>query len=304
MERYEFQVDAPWKGRLDQFLVERFPKPVSRTQLKRLFDQEMIRVDGNPAKPHQPVRIDSRVVVEWPPQADILEIRPEPIPLKIVFEDASLLVVDKPAGLVVHPAPGHWTGTLVNGLLAHAKSLSSAGGPFRPGIVHRLDKDTSGLLVCAKKDDVHRCLAHQFEKHTILRTYLALVRGSVPFDEGKVDEPLGRSRADRKRIAIRYVEGKEAVTHYRVLGRFKDFSLLELTLETGRTHQIRVHLAHLGYPIVGDRTYGTAAHFPRQALHASRLGFEHPVTKKFLRFESPLPDDMKGLIQKGVLHEA
>ena len=303
MEKYEFQVDAPWKGRLDQFLVERFPKPVSRSRLKSLFDQGKVWIDGRPAKPHQPVKEASRIVVEWLP-SEAPQIQAEPIPLTIVYEDASLLIVDKPAGLVVHPAHGHWSGTLVNGLLAHANSLSSLGGPFRPGIVHRLDKDTSGLLVCAKKDDIHRSLALQFEKHTLLRTYLALVRGVVPFDEGKIDEPLGRSRTDRKRIAVRYVEGKEAVTHYRVLKRFKEFTLLELTLETGRTHQIRVHLAHLGYPIIGDRTYGTAAHFPRQALHANRLGFEHPVTKKFLKFESKLPDDMQRLVEKGVLRDA
>jgi len=187
--------------------------------------------------------------------------------------------------------------------LAHANSLSSIGGPFRPGIVHRLDKETSGLLVCAKDNETHRSLASQFEKHTVQRSYLALVRGVVPFDEGKMEEPLGRSRTDRKRFAVRYVEGKHSVTHYRVVQRFKDFTLLELTLETGRTHQIRVHLAHLGFPILGDRTYGLAANFPRQALHANRLGFEHPVTKKFLSFESELPEELHALIQKGVLRE-
>ena len=302
MEKYEFQVETAWKGRLDQFLVERFPKPVSRSRLKSLFDQGKVWMDGRLAKPHQPVKEDSHIVVEWLP-AEVPKIRPEPIPLKIVFEDSSLLVIDKQAGLVVHPAHGHGSGTLVNGLLAHANSLSSLGGPFRPGIVHRLDKDTSGLLVCAKNDEAHRALSLQFEKHTIQRTYLALVRGIVSFDEGRIDEPLGRSRTDRKRIAIRYVDGKKAVTHYRVLKRFKDFTLLELTLETGRTHQIRVHLAHLGHPILGDRTYGLSAHFPRQALHAARLGFEHPATKKFLSFESELPDDIQSLIQKGVLRE-
>jgi len=189
----------------------------------------------------------------------------------------------------------------VNALLYHAKELSTLSGPFRPGIVHRLDKDTSGLLVCAKNNAVHKDLAEQFEKRLIQRTYLALAKGIVQFDEGIVDLPIGRSRSDRKKFSVRVTEGKNAVTHYEVIQRLKDFTFLKLRLDTGRTHQIRVHMAYLGHPLVGDRTYGSAQGLSRQALHAQRLGFHHPVTKKFHQFESPLPDDMKRLIEKGSL---
>jgi len=232
---------------------------------------------------------------------------PQDIPLKVVFEDEHLLVVDKPAGLVVHPAAGNLDGTLVNALLHHCGgSLSGIGGVARPGIVHRIDKDTSGLLVVAKSDVAHEGLARQFAAHSITRRYLAIVNGVPKTAEGTVDAPLARSAANRKKIAI--VEGsrgKRAVTHWRRLSVLRDAALLECRLETGRTHQVRVHMASIGHPLVGDPVYGRAGRvhsnilkklqFHRQALHAAELGFIHPVTKHRLSFSSPMPSDMQEL---------
>ena len=299
-EEYSFSVKGHLKERLDRYLLEHLPKTFSRSKVHRLLEDGKILVNGTISKPHHRVLEGEtvRMVYETPVFPDL---QAEALPLKIVFEDPYLLVVDKKPGMVVHPAAGNWSGTLVNALLYHAKELSTLNGPFRPGIVHRIDKDTSGLLVCAKNDSVHKELAEQFEKREVKRSYLALVKGIVQFDEGVVDLPLGRSRSDRKKFAVRYVEGRKAVTHYQVVERFKDFTLLRLKLETGRTHQIRVHMAHLGHPIIGDQTYGSGKGLPRQALHAGTLGFTHPVTKQFHEFVSPLPEDIKQLIEKGSL---
>ena len=296
---YSFIIRGHPEKRLDRYLLEHLPKDFSRSKLHRLFKEGKVTVDGKSVRPHYRMKEGETVHLEDEPLST--ELLPEPIPLSVIFEDPHLLVVDKPAGMVVHPAAGNWKGTLVHALLHHVRELSQVGGPLRTGIVHRLDKETSGLLVCAKNDAVHQALSQQFEEKTVKRTYLALVKGIVQFDEGRVDLPLGRSLRDRKKFAVRHIDGKKAVTHYEVLKRFKDFTMLKLTLETGRTHQIRVHMASLGHPVVGDRTYGSPKGLERQALHANTLGFLHPVTKKFCEFESPIPEDMKRLIEKGSL---
>jgi 23S rRNA pseudouridine1911/1915/1917 synthase len=240
------------------------------------------------------------------------KVAPEKIPLDIFFEDEHLLVVNKPAGMVVHPASGVYTGTLVNALLYHCRELSGINGSTRAGIVHRLDKDTTGLLMVAKTDEAHRALADQLAKRTVRREYRAIVWGQFPTVKGSVDSPIGRHRVDRKKMAVQLIDGRKAVTHYRVEKEFGVCSYLSLKLETGRTHQIRVHLAHLGHPVLGDPKYGgrrkkltslrQAARtigqellkvMPRQALHAKVLGFKHPLTGTIMQFEADLPEDME-----------
>jgi len=309
--------DAGW--RLDQFLAARLPD-LSRSRLKQLIEAGNVTRRGEKIRDaNTRVKPDDVYQIRVPPP---LPARPQPqdIPLAIVHEDNDLIVIDKPAGLVVHPAAGNPDGTLVNALIAHCgSSLAGLGGEARPGIVHRLDKDTSGLLVAAKNDRAMHSLARQFEHRTIERAYQAVVWGAPRMHEGTVEGDIGRNPFDRKRMAVLRGGGKPARTRYKVLQRFGDperpfASLLECRLETGRTHQIRVHLAHLGHPLIGDSTYGRARHvprakspaqerafsavqeFPRQALHAWLLGFKHPTTQKQLHFESPRPADLAELI--------
>jgi len=295
---------AGW--RLDRALAAAVPT-LSRERLKSLIRSGAVEAEGKAVRdPAAKVRGEEalRLAVPEPTPA---HNEAQDIPLTIVFEDEHLLVVDKPAGLVVHPAAGNFDGTLVNALLHHcAGQLSGIGGVARPGIVHRIDKDTSGLLVVAKTDVAHEGLAKQFAAHSIDRRYLALVNGSPRASEGTVDAPLARSATNRKKIAI--VEGqrgKRAVTHWKRLQNLKDAALLECRLETGRTHQVRVHLASLGHPLLGDPVYGRSGkthgkllnelQFHRQALHAAELGFTHPVTRRRLSFSSPMPTDMQEL---------
>jgi 23S rRNA pseudouridine1911/1915/1917 synthase len=296
---------AGW--RLDRALAAAVPT-LSRERLKALIRSGAVEAEGRPVRdPATKVRGQEalRVAVPEPRPA---HNEPQDIPLTIVFEDEHLLVVDKPAGLVVHPAAGNFDGTLVNALLHHcAGKLSGIGGVARPGIVHRIDKDTSGLLVVAKTDVAHEGLAKQFAAHSIDRRYLAIVSGVPRASEGVVDAPLARSATSRKKIAI--VEGsrgKRAVTHWKRLRLLKDSALVECRLETGRTHQVRVHMASLGHPLVGDPVYGRSGKthskllkeldFHRQALHAAELGLTHPVTKSRLSFVSPMPTDMQELL--------
>jgi len=330
--------DALAGERVDKALAQLLPS-VSRARLQALIGEGRAALNGAPVlSTKTKVAAGDRLQVDLPPPVSAAP-QPEAIPLTVVYEDKDLIVIDKPAGLVVHPAPGTPSGTLVNALLHHCgASLSGIGGVARPGIVHRIDKDTSGLLVVAKSDRAHQGLAAQFAEHSIERAYLALVRGRPEPRFGTVDLPIGRSRTNRKKMAVitrrrpvvKPVDedlfdpdatphgAREAVTHYTTRQVFEPsedvrFSLLECRLETGRTHQIRVHLTYLGHPLIGDPLYGRAAAklperldaevfsalstFPRQALHAKVLGFEHPVSGEQLSFESPLPEDFQGLIE-------
>jgi len=299
-EKYSFKVGEADKGkRLDMYIVEQLPG-LSRSFVQKLTSEGNILLNGEPAKNHHKVNTGEAVDVSVPePVAST--IRAEKIPLDIVYEDGDLLIINKPAGMVVHPAPGNYSGTLVNALLTHCKDLSGIGGVLKPGIVHRIDKGTSGLLVVAKNDSSHKALADQFRAKTTRRVYWALVKGVVRFDNGIVELPIGRSDDDRMKMAVKSEEGEEgryAVTKYKVLERFKDSTLLELTLGTGRTHQIRVHMSHVGHPVVGDEEYGSRSSLGRPALHAKTIGFIHPGTKKYVEFTSELPEDIKKLIDE------
>lgn len=293
-------------GRLDTFLAASLPD-LSRNRIARLLEEGLVRVNGEiPRKSYRPVPGDV-ITVEVPP-AGAASAEAEAIPLHIVHEDADLLVIDKPAGLVVHPAPGHPSGTLVNALLHHVRDLSGIGGVLRPGIVHRLDRDTSGLMLVAKNDAAHRGLSAALKRREIRRTYTAAAWGHLPEDELLVDAPIGRSHTDRKRMAV-VAGGRTARTRFHRLEHWVAADLLRAELETGRTHQIRVHLAHIGHPVVGDATYGgtsikglsgpgrqwaagLAKRVPRQFLHASALRFRHPGTGEILAFESALPAEL------------
>jgi len=290
--------------RLDVFLSQKEPA-LSRSQIKRLIETGKVRIEGRKAKPGLRLREDERVTLILP-EPKKMEVEAEAIPLKVLYEDRHLIVVNKPAGLVVHPAAGNYSGTLVNALLHRCPDLAGIGGVLRPGIVHRLDKDTSGVLVVAKDDPAHRSLSDQFRKHTAERRYMGIVFGQLS-DEGQVDAPVGRHPTHRKKMSARPRKGREARTHWRVLERFRSFNLAEFRLETGRTHQIRVHLSSIGHPILGDPLYGGRKRLAsveppplrqglqklkRQALHAASLGFVHPVTGEALKFASSLPEDI------------
>jgi len=301
------------KERIDIFLSREIAN-VSRSQIQKWIKNGAITVDQKSVKVNHSVKPFERIDITIP-TSNPHDLIAESIPLDIVHEDAGLLVINKPAGMVVHPAYGHATGTLVNALLAHGSRLSQENTMERPGIVHRLDKDTSGLLVVAKDDFVHRELARQFSEKTTRREYVALVWGKMPNPKGTIETFLSRHPKDRKRISVSGT-GKKAVTHYRVEKRYSFLTFLKLRLETGRTHQIRVHLAHIGHPVFGDQTYGGRSRqlaglnrkqtilavellerLPRQALHAKTLGFVHPITGKEVNFDSDLPEDLRGALE-------
>lgn len=296
--------------RLDLFLTHKHPS-LTRSQIQGLIEEGLVKINNKPAKASHKVRKGEDIDITIPEPAPI-EARPEPIPLEILYEDNEVVVVNKPAGLVVHPAAGNYTGTLVNALLYHCKDLAGIGGVLRPGIVHRLDKDTTGVLVAAKTDRAHQSLAGQFKKHTIKRKYVALVHGVVREDKGKIAAEIGRHQTDRKKMSVKTNKGKMAVTHFKVMKRFDQFALLELTLETGRTHQIRVHLSSINHPVVGDPVYGgmerisgvkepkvrkAIKELGRQALHAAVLGFIHPESGKYMEFQAPVPKDFQRILR-------
>ncbi len=294
--------------RLDVFLTGRIPG-LTRSGIQGLIKKGLVLVENRPAKPGHRMAEGERVVVTVP-EPEPLRAVPEPIPLDIIYEDGDLLVLNKPPGIAVHPGAGRTRGTLINALLNHTKKLSAIGGPLRPGIVHRLDRDTSGVIVVAKTNSAHISLAKQFKDHTTERSYLAIVWGQIKDDEGTIDIPIGRDTLHRKKISPRTRKARRAVTRFRVLGRYGYFSLLELRPETGRTHQIRVHLSAIGHPVVGDPVYcrrsvpgampqelrQALAGIKRQLLHAARLVFFHPGLKKRLEFSAPLPPDMEGFL--------
>jgi 23S rRNA pseudouridine1911/1915/1917 synthase len=294
--RHPVALDAA-PERLDRYLTRIFTNR-SRSQIQRWIAQGRVRSADMPLKASHRIKPGEILEIAVPPiPTEPSSILPEPIPLSIIYEDEHILVVDKPAGMVVHPAPGHPTGTLVNALLSYVNRLSQVAGPLKPGIVHRLDKETSGLLVVAKDDTSHRALARQFAERLVLRQYLAVVKGQVASDEGTIQIPIGRHPIHRQRMSVRWEGGRDACTRYRVLRRFLQASLLELSLHTGRTHQVRVHLAALGHPLLGDRRYGVHGGCPRQALHAHRLGFIHPATDRWMVFHAPLPPDLDQFIR-------
>lgn len=298
--------------RLDRFLIGA-TQEMSRTYLQRLIRNGDVTVNDKVAKqPSYQLRDGDRVCLMLPPPRPLDTIEPENIPLNILHEDGHLLVLNKPAGMLVHPANNVNDGTLVNALLAHCTDLSGIGGVERPGIVHRLDKDTSGILVVAKTDVVHRGLSAQFERHSITRQYVAVVCGTPAETTGTIDARIARSRRDRRRMTTVKTDGRHAVTHYEVVEQYPQFALVQLTLETGRLHQIRVHLQHIGHPVAGDAIYGgeqraindadtgalkhALAQLKRQALHAQLLGFTHPATGENLTFSAPMPKDMLTLL--------
>lgn len=283
-------------GRLDKACSEIF-SDYSRSQIKQLLDGGNITVNGKTEKAKYKVKSGDVIRLEEP-ETKTLELRPENIPLDIVYEDDDVIVINKPQGMVVHPAPGHDEHTLVNALLYHCP-LSTINGTFRPGIVHRIDKDTSGLLMVAKNDKAHRSLAKQLKDKTNIREYVALVHGRIAEDEGTINAPIGRSLKDRKKQAV-VKDGRNAVTRFEVLKRYRDYTLVKCILETGRTHQIRVHMKYIDHPLVGDPLYGPKKTIKGngQFLHAGKLGFVHPTTGKLLIFEAPLPKIFQECLEK------
>ena len=285
------------KLRLDQFLAKRLPE-YSRSRLQQLIRSGCVRLNEQTTRPRQIVRRGDKIALREPP-AEKIDVQPESIPLDVVFEDDDIIVINKPAGLTVHPGAGQRQHTLVNALLSHCATLSGIGGKERPGIVHRLDKETSGCLVVAKNDVAHRELSKQFAARTVQKIYLALVAGKLRKAAGLIEEKIGRHPVHRQRMRVTTVRGRSAKTEYRLIRSSDQASLIECRLHSGRTHQIRVHLHHLGHPILGDKIYtlNVAKNFPRQMLHALKLGFQHPRTREWKNFEAPLPDDFRQAVR-------
>ncbi|MFS0688163.1 RluA family pseudouridine synthase [Sporosarcina sp. 179-K 8C2 HS] len=298
MEPHEIVItEEHGTGRIDKVLSE-INADWSRTQIQQWMKDGAVLVNEATVKSNYKVK-PGDVIQVMEPELEELDIVAEDLNLEIVYEDADVLVVNKPRGMVVHPAPGHATGTLVNGLMYQVKDLSGINGVMRPGIVHRIDKDTSGLLMVAKNDQAHVSLVNQLVEKSVTRIYTALVHGHIPHDQGTIDAPIGRDPKDRQSMTV-IDKGKHAVTHFKVLDRFGDFTLVECRLETGRTHQIRVHMKYIGYPLAGDPKYGPkkTIDFNGQALHAGTIGFKHPRTGEYLEFTQPLPEDFRALIEK------
>lgn len=299
MDKLQYTIDEHQAGgRLDK-LLSTVNEEWSRTQIQQWMKDGHVRVNGQTVKTNYKCSVGDVIEIQIP-EPEELDVLPEEMDLDIYYEDSDVLVVNKPKGMVVHPAPGHTTGTLVNGLLAHCKDLSGINGVMRPGIVHRIDKDTSGLLMVAKNDLAHESLVQQLVDKTVKRKYKAIVHGVIPHDYGTIDAPIGRDKKDRQSMAVTEENSKHAVTHFRVLERFDHFTFIECQLETGRTHQIRVHMKYIGYPLAGDPKYGPrkTLDINGQALHAGILGFVHPRTKKYLEFEAPLPEEFENILDK------
>lgn len=293
MEKISFVIDDLANKRLDKVIAKRLPE-YSRTRIQEMINSGNVLVNHKKEKANYKIKMGDLIEIEILPNQD-LAIEAEDIPLKIVYEDNDLIVVDKPSGMIVHPSPGIVHGTLVNALLYHCTDLSGINGVNRPGIVHRIDKETSGLLVVAKNDHAHRVLSQQLKNHDMTRSYIALVHGLIPHQYGKVDAPIGRDNKDRQKMAVTSANSKHAVTNFTVLRRYRSMSLIECRLQTGRTHQIRVHMSYIGYPVYGDPKYGWRKDDLTygQFLHAKKLGFIHPTTNRYMEFESELPEYFK-----------
>lgn len=289
MQMYNFTSDSV--ARIDKFISSKIPS-LSRSYAQRLIEDGLVLVEGKVVKRNYSLKENQSITVSVP-EPEVLKVEAEEIPLDIVYEDDWLLIVNKPQGMVVHPAAGNYNGTLVNALMKHCgNSLSQINGVIRPGIVHRIDKDTSGLLIVAKNNEAHISLSEQIKFHTITRKYIAVVHGNIKNDTGTVDKPLGRNPSDRKKMCITDKNSRNAVTHFKVLKRFGRYTYIECTLETGRTHQIRVHLSNMGNPILGDKVYGIKKEkfdLKGQMLHAKVIGFTHPKTSQFMEFDGGVP---------------
>ena len=301
METYLFEIQESQQMRLDKYLAEQFPEQ-TRSYLQKLIKDGEVLVNGKCVKTGFQLSKDDEVSVNIPEPKE-LDVEPQEMDLDIVYEDEDVILINKPKGMVVHPAPGHTTDTLVNGLLYHCKdNLSGINGVARPGLVHRIDRDTTGILIVCKNDMSHNSIAAQLKEHSITRRYRALVHGNVKLDQGTVEGPIGRHPVDRKKMAINERNGKPAVTHYTVLERFGNYTLIECVLETGRTHQIRVHMTSIGHPLVGDEVYGPAKcpfkGLQGQCLHAMVLGFVHPRTGEYMEFSAELPEYFVTLLKK------
>lgn len=300
MEEYCFEITEEIEDmRIDKCLSELIDS-LSRSFIQKLIKDEAVSVNGYPVKGSYRVKAEDRVCFRLP-KAIEPDIEPEDIPLDILYEDRDVIVVNKPKGMVVHPAAGHYSGTLVNGLMYHCgNELSGINGVMRPGIVHRIDKDTTGSIIACKNDAAHNCIAKQLKEHTITRRYRAICFGVLKDDEGTIDKPIGRHRTDRKKMAVNEENGKRAVTHYRVLKHFEKYTYIECELETGRTHQIRVHMASIGHPLLGDTVYSerkSPYQLQGQTLHAMTLGFIHPSNCEYVEVNAPLPEYFEHLLQ-------
>lgn len=301
MESYTYTIDTDNIGkRVDKYISELLPN-CSRSFVQKLIKDNQLIVNNKSVKANYKLR-QSDILELTIPKPKEIDILAENIPIDILYEDKDVLLVNKPQGMVVHPAPGHYTGTLVNAIMYHCKEdLSGINGVMRPGIVHRIDKDTSGVLIICKNDNAHSCIAKQLKDHTITRKYNAIVYNNIKDDKGVINAPIGRHKINRKQMAINHTNGKEAITHYKVLDRMKQYTYVELQLETGRTHQIRVHMTSIHHPLLGDPVYGPKTDrfkLKGQALHARVLGFVHPSTNEYMEFEAPLPNYFKSLINK------
>lgn len=301
-EQYTLVTETGINGiRLDKYLSDRLPDAITRSFLQKLIKEEQVTVDGRLQKANYKLKPEQTIQITIPP-AEETAILPEDIPLDILYEDNDLLIVNKPKDMVVHPSTGHYTGTLVNAIMFHCKeSLSGINGEIRPGIVHRIDKDTTGSLIICKNDESHLKIAEQIKEHSVKRIYRGIVSGTLKESEGTVEGNIGRHPIDRKKMALVTKGGKPAITHYRVLEQFKNAAYMEFRLETGRTHQIRVHMASIGHPLLGDTVYGNAKNpykLNGQTLHAMTIGFIHPTTGEYLEVSAPIPEYFNALIKK------
>ena len=293
-------INEEQQGKRIDGVISAYTTELSRNTVQRLIEEEQIKVNGNKIKPSYKTNLNDEIDINIP-KAKEIDLKPQNIPLEVLYEDNDIIVINKPKGMVVHPANGNPDGTLVNAIMAKCKdSLSGIGGEIRPGIVHRLDKDTSGVIIVAKNDKAHIKLSEDLKNHKIKKTYIALVRGIIKENEATINMPIGRSKQDRKKMAVDK-NGKEAITHFKVLKRYNEkYTLLEINIETGRTHQIRVHLSHIGYPIIGDDTYSNGKNewgVIGQCLHAKSLKFEHPITGKEMLIEADLPEYFQKILE-------